>query len=619
MSANLIALQNRFLGQGTTVYDKLSVLYREQGFIGDEDIAALARQYNLPAAHVRATAKFYEELAHETPAAHTVKVCIGEACRAAPGGGCDALEARLSAALGVETGKVTPDGIRLEHVACLGYCGLGPNAMVDGRPVSMAGEDALDRVLAWLRPVGGNTGGSLAAGNGAAAPLPAEGLPGLPEPVNPVYLPPPGRPAVLMHRWRSGGSPPDLVSLEGARAAGAYSALEKALRRMTPEEVIREVEASGLRGRGGAGFPTGTKFRTVAEAPVHDESGRRYVVDNFDEGDAGSYIDKELVERDPHTQIEGVLLAAYAVGASEAYIYTRFEYPRALRILERAVAEAREAGLVGRHVLGTDFHCEVHVVRGQGAYICGEETSLLRSLEGVPALVSYKPPFPAHQGLRGYPTAVNNVETLHNLPWIVEHGGAAYAELGYERSRGTKAVSLNTAVRRPGMYEVELGTTLREILFDLAGGMADGKRFKGVQVGGPLGGILPESALDTPLDFEALDRVGGILGHAGMVVYTEDHDLVEICRGLMHFCAVESCGKCFPCRIGAVRGTELFDQMLDPGQGGVTEARLDLLRDLLETMKLGSLCALGSMTPLPIESLLRDFPEELERHRVEGR
>jgi len=626
MSANLIALQNRFLGEGTTVYDRLALLHEEKGQLGDDDILALARQFNLPPALVRSTAKFYDELARNVPADHAVRVCIGEACRAAPSGGCASLEARLSGALGCRVGEVNGEGIRLDRVACLGYCGLGPNAMVDGHPVSLAGEDALERVLAHLRRGLGRKAahpGNDAGVSGQPPPeaLPAEEIPDLPEPVNPVYPPPPGKPCLLMRRFpgAGGGSLPDVSFLAGARRAGVYSALEKALWTMTPEEVLREIEASGLRGRGGAGFPTGTKLRTVAEAPVHDGTGRRFVVDNFDEGDAGSYIDKELVERDPHTQLEGLLLAAYACGASEAYVYVRAEYPRAMRILQRALGEAREAGLVGRSILDTEFHCQIRLVKGQGAYICGEETSLLRSLEGVPALVSYKPPFPAHQGLRGYPTAVQNVETLHNLPWIVEQGGEAFAALGYERSRGTKAVSLNTAVRRPGMYEVEFGTTLREILFGMAGGMAGGKRFKGVQVGGPLGGILPESALDTPLDFEALDRVGGILGHAGMVVYTEEHDLVEICRGLMHFCAVESCGKCFPCRIGSVRGTELFDQMLDPEAGGVTEDRITLLRDLLETMKLGSLCALGSMTPLPIESLLRDFPEELERHRTGAR
>lgn len=607
MSSNLIALQNKFLGQGTTVYDRLSVLHAENGAITDADIRALAEQHNLPLSLVRSTAKFYEELRHDSPAARVVKVCNGEACRAAPRGGCDALESRLARALDARRGGAPQrgnggpvagntsrqgDDLRLEHVACLGYCGVGPNVMVDGLPLSLAETGDEERLVAALAQGGEH---------------------GLTEPLNPVHLPPEGAPCVLLRRLQEGG---DVVSLDGARRRGVYGALQKALSTMTPMQVVEEVERSQLRGRGGAGFPTGTKLRSVAEAPIPDGSGRRYVVDNFDEGDAGSYIDKELVERDPHTQLEGLLLAAYACGASEAFIYVRFEYPRALSVLERAVAEAEAAGLVGDDILGSGFSCRVRVVKGQGAYICGEETSLLRSLEGVPALVSYKPPFPAHQGLRGYPTAVQNVETLHNLPWIVEHGGDAWAALGYERSRGTKAVSLNTTVRRPGLYEVELGTTLREVIFEQAGGLAEGKRFKGVQVGGPLGGILPESALDTPLDFEALDRVGGILGHAGMVVFTEDHDLVEICRGLMAFCAVESCGKCFPCRIGSVRGTELFDRMMDrsPG-GGVTDERLALLRDLLDTMKLGSLCALGSMTPLPMESLLRDFPGELERYR----
>ncbi len=593
MSENLIALQNRFLGQGTTVYDKLAVIHEAKGFVDDGDIEALALQFNLPLAHVRSTAKFYEETGHATPARHVVKVCNGEACRAAPHGGCDALVRRLSEALEVDPGQTSDAGIRLEHVACLGYCGLGPNVMVDGLPLSMgeaSGPSPEARLLAHLR----------------------DGTPvGLEEPRNPVILPGEGEPCILLRHFDR-----DVVALGDAREAGIYGTLEKALREMTPDQVIQEVERSALRGRGGAGFPTGLKLRTVAEAPVPDGSGRRYVVDNCDEGDAGSYIDKELVERDPHTQLEGLLLAAYACGARDAYIYLRFEYPRAHRILARAIEEAREAGLIGEGILGSDFGCEVHLVKGQGAYICGEETSLLRSLEGVPALVSYKPPYPAVQGLRGYPTAVNNTETLHNLPWIVEHGGDAYAALGHGKSRGTKLVSLNTAVARPGLYEVELGITLRELLFEKAGGMAGGKRFKAVQVGGPLGGILPEAHLDTPLDFEALDQVGGILGHAGIVVFTEDHDLVEICRGLMHFCAVESCGKCFPCRIGSVRGTELFDQMLDPERGGVTDERLALLDDLCETMKLGSLCALGTMTPLPIESMMRHFPEELDRHRL---
>jgi formate dehydrogenase iron-sulfur subunit len=406
----------------------------------------------------------------------------------------------------------------------------------------------------------------------------------------------------------------NVVAIEKAKAAGIYATLEKAVRTMKPQQVVDIVKASKLRGRGGAGFPTGIKFQTVADSPANapGRAGHKFIVVNFDEGDAGSYIDKELVERDPHTQLEGILLAAYACGAREAYIYTRLEYPRAQRILAQAIDDARAVGLIGSPLFDSDFSCDIKQIRGQGAYICGEETSLLRSIEGVPALVSIRPPFPAQKGLWGCPTAVNNVETIHNLPWIIANGGEAYAKLGHDRSRGTKAISLNSRVKQPGMYEVEFGITLREIIFNLAGGMADGHTFKGVQIGGPLGGILPESCLDTPLDIEAVAAKNGIVGHAGIVVYSQADDLVEICRGLMEFCAVESCGKCFPCRIGSVRGTELFDQMM---QTGVTDKRLDLLKDLCEAMKLGSLCALGGLIPLPIECLMQYFPEELEKYR----
>jgi formate dehydrogenase iron-sulfur subunit len=583
MSRNLIALQNKFLGHGQTVYDALSRLHAEQGYIADADIERIALEFHLPRAHVRATAKFYEELSHSTPAKHVVKLCNGEACRCAGyEAAAEALRQRLAVAA---MGDTSAAGVRLEHVTCLGYCGLGPNAMIDHLPVSLAGAGAIDRVVAYATD---------------------DVRHGLVEPSNPVYLPAAGKPCVLLRRFGSG----DVTSLAAARAAGAYASLEKAVTRMTPEQVIQEVKTSELRGRGGAGFPAGIKLETVRKAP--SASGRKFIVVNGDEGDAGSYIDKELFERDPHGQLEGVLIAAYAAGAREAIVYIRFEYPRAIAIMKRAIEEARAAGLVGAPLFGSDFACDVRVAQGQGAYICGEETSLLRSIEGVPAIVSFKPPFPAEKGLFGCPTAVNNVETLHNLPWIVEHGGAAYAALGMERSRGTKLVSLNTRVKRPGLYEIELGMTLRELIFGLAGGMEDGQRFKAVQVGGPLGGIFPERLLDTPLAFEAMMKAGGMLGHAGVVVYSQEDDLIEIGRALMHFCAVESCGKCFPCRIGAVRGTELFDQML---AGGVTEPRMALLKELCDTMEIGSLCALGGMIPIPIRNLVQFFPEEFERYR----
>jgi formate dehydrogenase iron-sulfur subunit len=574
MSGNLIALQNKFLGEGQTVYDELVRIHDRQGFVGDDDILHLAEAHNLPRSLVRATAKFYDELSQDRPAKHTLKVCNGEACRAA---GCDAVLERCGKELGIEPGQVSDSGARLEHVACLGYCGLGPNAMIDGMPVSLAGDDAVDEALAHVQDGRGHS---------------------LHEPTNVIYPPAVGQPCVLL---RHAGH--EVTGIETATARGIYTSLDQALA-MEPQAVIDQIVASQLRGRGGAGFPTGIKLQTVHDSEAPDGSGRRFVVVNFDEGDAGSYIDKELIERDPHTQIEGVLITAHATGAQHAYIYARLEYPKAHQVLETAVAEARAAGRLEA--------CDITVVRGQGAYICGEETSLLRSLEGLPALVSTRPPFPAQEGLWRCPTAVNNVETIHTLPWIIEHGGPAYAALGNETSRGTKVLSLNTRVRRPGIYEVELGITLRQVIFDLAGGMADGQTFKAVQVGGPLGGLLPESLLDTPLEFEAMTAVDAMLGHGGIVVYSQEDDLVKIGRGLFHFCAVESCGKCFPCRIGAVRGTELFDQMIETG---VTDQRLALLSDLCETMKYGSLCALGGMTPAPIESIVKHFPEELDRYR----
>ncbi len=579
MSRNFIALQNKFLGHGQTVYDALGRAYEARGHLDDEDIRTIAQEHSLPLAYVRATADFYDDFERRHAAKSVLKVCNGEACRAA---GCDAVIDTAKTRLGLsELGQTSGDGIHLAHVTCIGYCGSGPNALVNDAPVSLAGEGALDRVLANLE-------------GGADH--------GLTEPTNAMHPPAEGQPCILMRHFGD-----DVRGLEAARAHGIYGALEKAVTSMTPQAVIDQVKAAGLRGRGGAGFPTGIKLQTVADSPVQDGSGRRFVVVNFDEGDAGSYIDKELVEHDAHGQLEGILLAAYATGAREAFIYARAEYPTARKVLAAAIAEAREAGLIGAPLFGTDFACDITVVEGRGAYICGEETSLLRSIEGVPGLVSIRPPYPAQVGLWGCPTAVNNVETLHNLPWIVEHGGEAYAAIGHGKSRGTKAVSLNSRVANPGMYEVPFGMTLRQII-DLAGGMAEGQAFRAVQVGGPLGGLVPEQHLDTPLDFEAMDAIGAIVGHAGMVVYSEEDDLWAVARGLMHFCAIESCGKCFPCRIGSVRGTELLDQIRE---SGMTPARRELLEDLCETMKYGSLCAMGSMTPAPIETILEHFPEAL--------
>jgi NADH:ubiquinone oxidoreductase subunit E len=414
MSTNLIALQHRSLGE-ESLLGRLAELRAAQGAIRSEDIPRLAAELHLPAQLVRATAHFYDELKPAEPAAHRLQICDGEACRAA---GADALAEEAGRLLAEPGGDRA--GIRLERVSCLGYCSCAPTLMLDGRPLAATA-------------LGGATG-AVQALTDPAATLP-------PGPRNPFHLPAAGAPCILLRRFGQGAD-----RYDSARALGAYAALEQALAALTPGQVLTEIEQSRLRGRGGAGFPTGRKLRTVAEAP--SPSGHRYVVANLDEGDAGAFIDKELAEQDPHALIEGVLLAAYVCGAKRAFIYVRHEYPRARQVLRTALEEARAAGWVGSQVKGSGLRCDIHLVEGQGAYICGEETSLLRSIEGLPAQVSARPPYPAESGLWGAPTAVNNVETLCNLPWIVQRGGAAYAALGSGESRGTKLVSLNSRVAR---------------------------------------------------------------------------------------------------------------------------------------------------------------------------
>jgi len=571
MSDNLRVLHARAFGEEASLLERLDALRKERGAIGDDDVRVLAETHRLPAQWVRTTVRFYDELGRRDRAAHRIQVCDGEACRAAGGDGlAQQLDLLLKGA-----------DVATERVTCLGYCSCAPTLMLDGTPTAAG-----------------------AVGGAAGAVMALEQAKPLPLPENPFHLPAAEEPCILLRRFGQGAA-----QYETARELGAYQALAQAVGEMSPAQLLAEIDQSRLRGRGGAGFPIGRKLRTLAAAP--SRKGHKYVVANLDEGDAGAYIDKELAEQDPHSLIEGLLLAAYACGADRAFIYVRHEYPRAAAVLRAAVDAAAAAGWVGSPVAGSGFRCDLGVVEGQGAYICGEESSLLRSIEGLPAQVSVRPPYPAEVGLWGEPTAVNNVETLCNLPWIVRHGGAAYAALGSGDSRGTKLVSLNSRVARPGLYEVELGkVTLRHIIFELAGGMASGQAFRAVQVGGPLGAILPAALLDTYFDFESLAQVGGILGHGGMVVYGEQEDLFAIARGLLAFCAKESCGKCFPCRFGSQRGVELMDQIRAEG---FTEARQRLLDDLLETLEVGSLCGLGGMIPLPVRSVLRWFPEAFPR------
>ena len=408
------------------------------------------------------------------------------------------------------------------------------------------------------------------------------------------------RQGIVLGRMASGGA----RSLAGYQKQGGYAALAKALAH-SPEDVLAAVEKSSLRGRGGAGFPTGRKWRAVAQqAP-----GAKYVVANADEGDAGAYIDRYLMEDDPHSLIEGMILAGYAVGAAKGYIYLRIEYPSSGTVLRAALAEARAAGWLGPRVGGSDFAFELEVYAGHGSYVCGEETSLLRSIEGKRPEVMARPPYPTERGLFDRPTLLNNVETLVNVPWIVAHGGEAYAALGFSKSRGTKALSLNSLFVRPGLYEVEFGVTVRHIVEELGGGLRGGGKLKGVIIGGPIIGMIPPHLLDTPLGFEELAAIGAGVGHGGVVAFDEHTSIPDLVQHVFSFGAYESCGKCTPCRSGSGRIEDLFTNAL---AGDATKADLQECRDLVTALKLASLCGHGTGLARFAESILRYYPTEIE-------
>ena len=397
----------------------------------------------------------------------------------------------------------------------------------------------------------------------------------------------------------------DPLSLGAYRAFGGLAGLEAALG-LAPAEIVSLVAASGLRGGGGAGFPAGIKWRTVLGAG----GGQKYIVCNADEGDSGTFADRMLIEGDPFLLIEGMAIAGLAVGATKGFVYLRSEYPDAARVFGRALEAARDGGVLGASVLARGPAFEIELRIGAGAYICGEETALLESLEGRRGVVRAKPPLPALQGLFGKPTVVNNVLSLAAVPWILAHGAEAYAALGVGRSRGTLAVQLAGNVRRGGLFEVPFGTTVRAVVEGMGGGTRSGRPVRAVQVGGPLGAYLPASLLDTALDYEALAAVGGMLGHGGIVVFDDTVDMARQARFAFAFCAKESCGKCTPCRIGAVRGVEVMDRIL---QGVERERNIEVLEDLTTLMTDASLCAMGGLTPLPVLSALRHFPEDFHR------
>lgn len=397
----------------------------------------------------------------------------------------------------------------------------------------------------------------------------------------------------------------DPLSLDDYRAHGGFRGLDQALL-MKRAAIVMAVTDSGLRGRGGAAFPAGIKWKTVLET----SADQKYVVCNADEGDSGTFSDRMIMEGDPYLLIEGMTIAGIATGATRGYIYLRCEYPHAHRALNEAIASAYGGGYLGRNIFGSHLDFDLEVRLGAGAYICGEETSLLESLEGKRGQVRFKPPVPAISGLWGKPTVINNVITLASVPVILSQGSEHYRAFGMGRSRGTLPIQLTGNIRHGGLVELAFGVTLRELLYDYGGGTLSGRPIRAVQVGGPLGAYLPESQLDTRLDYEAFAAIGAMLGHGGIVVFDDSVDMAAQARYAMEFCAVESCGKCTPCRIGSTRGVEVIDRLV----AGVEPQKQEVvLRDLCETMTQGSLCALGGLTPYPVLSALNHFPDDFRK------
>ncbi len=464
------------------------------------------------------------------------------------------------------------------------------------------------RGLYWLEPL---VEVETAAGRIAYGPVAADDVKGLFESgflegkPSPLFLGPTEEIPFLKRQTRLTFARCGVVdprSLEDYRAHGGMKGLERALK-MQPAAVVEQVKASGLRGRGGAGFPTGIKWETAMKAPAE----QKYVVCNADEGDSGTFADRMIMEGDPFLLIEGMTIAGLAIGATKGFVYLRSEYPHAEIAMNAAIVAARRAGLLGDNVGGSGKAFDMEVRMGAGAYVCGEETALLDSLEGKRGQVRAKPPLPAHKGLFGKPTIINNVLSFAAVPFIMAEGAEKYRDYGMGRSRGTMPIQLAGNVKHGGLFETAFGVTLGELVNDIGGGTASGRAVRAVQVGGPLGAYFPPSLFDTPFDYEAFTAKDGLIGHGGVVVFDDTVDMAEQARFALEFCAIESCGKCTPCRIGSTRGVEVIDRIV---AGDNVDANLALVEELCETMKFGSLCALGGFTPFPVLSALHHFPED---------
>jgi len=649
-------------GFGTTPGGLLPALHALQhaaGYIDRDLIDVLADTFNISVAEVHGVITFYKDFRTTPPAGPIVHVCRAEACQAR--GGREVWE-RAQA-------KGEGKAVVVEEVFCLGHCALGPAVAVDGHLMGGVTTKTIDTIIGNAiarKPLpesidscgDGITvyvprdAASRAAGSDEVASALAQ-TPGVRVvrngswgmlwlepmievvvdgtriaygPVQATDIPKLLKAGLLTggdHKLRLGPTMQlpwmqrqhrvtfQRVGLVDPRSAADYEAnggiagLRRAIG-MTPSAVVQEVTDSGLRGRGGAAFPTGIKWKTVLETT----DATKYIVCNADEGDSGTFADRMLMEGDPFMLLEGMTIAGFAVGASVGYIYVRSEYPEAIEALNEAVKAATAQGWLGESVLGTDFSFNIHVRVGAGSYVCGEETALLESLEGKRGVVRAKPPLPAHVGLFGKPTVINNVLSLGTVPAILADGAAAYAALGVGRSRGTQVLQLAGNIARGGIFETAFGTTLGEVVNDLGGGTANGRPIRAVQVGGPLGAYIPTTRFDLPFDYEAFAAADAIVGHGGIVVFDDTVDMAAQARFAMEFCAVESCGKCTPCRIGSTRGVELIDKIT---AGIDRSANIDVLVDLCEVMADGSLCAMGGLTPLPVRSALNNFTEDFHR------
>ena len=636
------------------------------GYLPQEVIYHIAESTGNSPAKVMGVATFYSYFRLAPVGKYEIMLCEGTACHV---NGAERIRTAITQELGIHNGETTEDGMfTLSEVACLGCCSLAPVMMINGETYGNLTPEKTINILRGLRQREAGDGIRILVGQGscgvsAGAARVAKVISGYMTPTDAFTVEKTGcigmcylEPIVdiyegdtLLHRLvhvnemyaqaiveavRSNDYSAlkrlfiseedasflekqtrvalgrygviDPTSIDDYIKHDGYKALDKALK-MTPEQVIEEIKVSGLAGRGGAGFPTWFKWDAARKA----EGENKHIICNADEGDPGAFMDRALIESDPHTLIEGMLIGAYAVGAKNMHVYIRAEYPLAVEHLGQAIEQARARGLLGENILGSGFSCDLNIKIGAGAFVCGEETALIESMEGKRGMPRLKPPFPAQSGYLNEPSNINHVETFANVAWILRNGGAAFAAMGTENSKGTKVFALTGKAQRGGLVEVPMGNSLKDVIFDIAGGIKDNRKYKAVQMGGPSGGCIPASMADTPIDYKALSATGAIMGSGGMVVMDDTTCMVNIARFFLDFTARESCGKCVPCRVGTTRMMEILNRICE-GKG--QEGDIELLEELCIGIKDGALCGLGQTAPNPVLTTIRYFRDEYEAH-----